>query len=289
MKIEYPTLCILISVYVLWAIALWLVAPWSGFLAVALCVLCIAQHSSLQHEVIHGHPFGKTGLNEASVWPALGLVIPFRRFRDTHLAHHTDANLTDPYDDPETNYLDPKVWDQMSLLMQWVLWFNNTLFGRMLVGPAIGTVSFVKSDVSHWNKSIGRAWIAHIPAALVVLGLVWISPLSIWAYLLACYMALSVLKIRTFLEHRAHEHHCARTVVVDDHGPLALLFLNNNYHVVHHMHPSVPWYELPGLYAAKSKRFLDVNDGYHYKNYAQVFRRYLFKAKDSVPHPLWRK
>ena len=27
-----------------------------------------------------------------------------------HLAHHRDAMLTDPYDDPESNYLDPAVW-----------------------------------------------------------------------------------------------------------------------------------------------------------------------------------
>jgi fatty acid desaturase len=36
--------------------------------------------------------------------------VPYLRFRDTHLAHHHDPNLTDPYDDPESNFQDPAVW-----------------------------------------------------------------------------------------------------------------------------------------------------------------------------------
>ncbi len=30
-----------------------------------------------------------------------------------HMAHHRDAILTDPYDDPESNYLDPAVWARL--------------------------------------------------------------------------------------------------------------------------------------------------------------------------------
>ena len=35
--------------------------------------------------------------------------------------------------------------------------------------------------------------------------------------------------------------------------------------------------------------YLRRNDGYRYANYAEIFRRYFFKAKDPVPHPLWPK
>ena len=34
-------------------------------------------------------------------------------------------------------------------------------------------------------------------------------------------------------------------MIIEDRGPLSLLFLNNNYHVIHHIHPRVPWYKLP--------------------------------------------
>lgn len=97
------------------------------------------------------------------------------------------------------------------------------------------------------------------------------------------------MKIRTFLEHRAHETAQGRTVVIEDTGPLAFLFLNNNLHIVHHMHPGVPWYALPRLYRARRAEFLAANDGYFYRNYLQIFRNYLLRAKDPVPHPLWQQ
>ena len=64
------------------------------------------------------------------------------------------------------------------------------------------------------------------------------------------------------------------------------LFLNNNLHVVHHMHPAVPWYRLPAVYRDNADHYRRRNDHYVYRNYAEIFRRYLFAAKDPVPHPL---
>jgi len=76
--------------------------PLSPIIIVPLLALVITLHSSLQHEVIHGHPTKWAVVNALLVWPAIGLFIPYARFRDSHLAHHQDARLTDPYDDPET-------------------------------------------------------------------------------------------------------------------------------------------------------------------------------------------
>jgi len=79
----------------------------------------------------------------------------------------------------------------------------------------------------------------------------------------------------------------ARTVVIEDRGFLAFLFLNNNLHSVHHMHPHISWYALPGLYRAQKDTFMQRNQGYIYKNYRQVFARYFWQGKEPVPHPLW--
>ncbi len=111
--------------------------------------------------------------------------------------------------------------------------------------------------------------------------------MPLWAFLVSTYAAHSILKIRTYLEHRAHEATQGRTVIVEDRGPLALLFLNNNLHVVHHERPYVPWYDLPALFRSEREAFLGKNDGYYYRSYAQVFTRYFTRAKDPVPHPLW--
>ena len=289
-RIEWPTLLLLAATYVIWALAIfWLVevALWA---AVIVAALAITQHSSLQHEVIHGHPTTNHTLNTILVCPPLTLVIPYLRFRDTHLAHHMDSRLTDPYDDPESNFLDAGEWESLPRWFQALLSWNNTLAGRLIVGPLIGTVHFIRSDwgLRH-QRVVWRGWLWHLPASAAVLAVIAASPMPIWAYLLACYLALSILRIRTFLEHRAHELSRARSVLVEDRGPLALLFLNNNLHVVHHMHPGVPWYKLPVLLRAERDRFLKANEGYRYGSYGEVFRKYFLSRKDPVAHPLWRR
>ncbi len=290
--IEGLTLAVLIACYAIWALAVFVVSQVSLPLAIVLCGIAIAQHSSLQHEVIHGHPTPSQVLNEALVFPSVILFIPYLRFRDTHLVHHKDANLTDPYDDPESNYLDAGSWDRLCIFRRTLFRANNLLLGRMLAGPLIGQYLFMASDVRailRGDRAVLRGWLWHIPACAIVLITLSFSGMPFWAYLCAAYLAVSVLKIRTFLEHQAHERSRGRTVVIEDQGPFALLFLNNNYHVVHHMHPTVPWYKLPGLFRSRRARYLACNDGYYYTSYWQVIRQHLWRAKDPVVHPLWRR
>ncbi len=289
--VEWPTLLLLCATYCLWILATTFAASLSLPLGIALAAIAMAQFSSIQHEVLHGHPFRSRLLNEALVFPALNLAVPYGRFRDLHLAHHHDPALTDPYDDPESNYQDPAVWARMSRPLRALYRINNTLLGRMLVGPAIGTWSFVVSDLAAaraGDRSVTRAWALHaLGLVLIGLWLMTVASMPVWAYLLASYLGYSLLKIRTFLEHRAHEAARARTVIIEDRGPLALLFLNNNLHVVHHMHPTVPWYRLPATYRANRAHYLRRNEGYLYRSYAEIFARYLLRTKDPVPHPLW--
>ena len=291
MRVEWPTLALIVIAYFVWAIGLfWLPLLWMP-LAFAAVLAGIVLNSSLQHEVLHGHPFpGHTMAGAALVYPALNLCIPYERFRDTHLKHHLDSNLTDPYDDPESNYMDPGVWQGLNAPLRGLLRANNTLFGRILLGPAISQVVFMKSDLREIRGGdllVLRAWAGHLVSVVAILWLVSLSPMPVWLYLIAAYLGLGVLKIRTFLEHQAHEKVRGRTVVIEDRGPLAFLFLNNNFHVVHHMHPRLPWYRLPGLYFANREKYLSRNDGYRFRNYAEVFRAFFWRAKDPVPHPLW--
>ncbi len=117
----------------------------------------------------------------------------------------------------------------------------------------------------------------------------WVGTMPAWAYLLSAYLALSILKIRTFLEHQAHGRARGRTVIIEDRGPLAFLFLNNNFHAVHHAHPQVPWYRLPALYASRRSEYLRRNLGYRYAGYGEVLARHLLRRKDPVPHPHWTR
>ncbi len=288
--VEWPTLALLVVCYAVWAIGTtWAAALWLP-LGIVVTGLAIALHSSICHEALHGHPFRSRMWNEALVFPCLCLFIPYGRFRDSHLAHHRDAVLTDPYDDPESNYLDPDVCARLPRVLRWVLQINNTLAGRMVLGPLVAQVVFMRADrraIRGGDRQVRDAWLWHIPAVALVL--IWLInvPMPVWAYLISVWIGLAILKIRTFLEHRAHERSSGRTVIIEDSGPLALIFLNNNLHMVHHTHPNVPWYRLPAIYARNREQYLARNDGYIYRSYAEVFRAHLWRAKDPVPHPLW--
>ena len=292
-SVEWPTLLLIAGCSLAWCLATSLLAEFSVWLAFPIVSILITLHSSLQHEVLHGHPVPSRFWSQAMVFPAPGLFIPYLRFRDTHLQHHVDPRLTDPYEDPETNYLDPEVWNRLAPPVRLLLRFNASLAGRMIVGPLVSQIVFMRNDLAlirQRSPGIIRAWVLHgIGMVPVVAWIVWASPMSLGSYVLAAYCGLSLLKIRTFLEHRAHFQPRGRTVIVADRGLLAFLFLNNNLHLVHHMHPSEPWYRLPELFRRNSGRYLDRNSGYLFNSYLDVFRDYLIHAKDPVPHPIWRR
>lgn len=287
---EIPTLWLLIGCYFAFLILTYFAGEIGAVATTLLLVPVLVLHSSLQHEFLHGHPTNNQTINDLLVSPALGMFVPYLRFKNTHLAHHYDPALTDPYDDPESNYLDPKVWNALPTWRKTIFRFNNTLIGRMLVGPMVGLMQFYAGDMRQLEKghrAIGYAYLHHaVGVAAVLFWLVYTGGLSIPAYLLACYAALSVLKIRTFLEHKAHERTAARTVLIEDRGPLAFLFLNNNYHAVHHACPKIAWHRLPHVFNARRDEFLRRNGGYWYQSYWSVFRKYLFTCKDPVAHPL---
>jgi fatty acid desaturase len=256
-----------------------------------LLALSLTLFSSFTHEVLHGHPFRNSTLNAALVFPALGLLVPYERFRDTHLAHHNDPILTDPYDDPESNFVDPKTWIQWSVMRRVIYTVNNTLLGRMMIGPLIGLATFYTLDIQRLmagNRPVIRAYILHgLGIIPVLIWFVTFADMPIWLYFVAVYTSNSILRIRTFLEHRAHERARCRSVIIEDRGVLSFLFLNNNLHAVHHACPNMPWYHLRAYYAGRRSAFLERNGGYAYRSYLEIMRLFLVRTKDPVPHNLW--
>ena len=291
---EWPTVLLLAGVYLAFA---GLVAAasvveetgWSLFFWLCL-VPVITLHSSLQHELLHGHPFRNPRANALLAGVPLGLFVPYWRFRTLHIAHHDDPRLTDPYEDPESWYLHPRDWHAAGRGRRALLAFNNTLIGRMLVGPAIGMAGFIAAEWRlAWNGrgDVLRAWGEHLVLVGMLLALLRLLPgFSLPAYLAVCYGAWSLLGVRTFLEHRAEEAVGHRTVIIEDRGPLAFLFLFNALHAVHHRFPTVPLYRLPRLYRHHRDAFRAENGGYIYRSYLEIVRRHAFRAKEPVEHPV---
>jgi fatty acid desaturase len=264
-----------------------------GLLFVLLAAPLVTLHSSLQHEALHGHPTRSAALNEALVFPPLGLLFPYRRFKAVHLQHHNNAVLTDPYDDPESFYYALNDWRELPRPVKKVLDFNNTFLGRFTIGPLVMLVGFVGRDlqlISAGDRGVIRGWMHHFAGLPLVLAWTWgVCGIAPGVYLAAAYLGVSLLNLRTFAEHQAHETAGGRTAIIEASPVFALLFLNNNLHFVHHENPRVPWYRLPALYRARRAEYLAANEGYRFSGYGEVIRRYLFRPKAPVPHPYLRR
>ncbi|MDE0705416.1 MAG: fatty acid desaturase [Rhodospirillaceae bacterium] len=288
-RIEWPTVAVAAGVYGAWA-GLLAATPWTGATAAALLMIpVLVLHSSLQHEIMHGHPFGDRRLNDLLGTPGLGLYLPYGRFADTHLAHHDTPDLTEPLADPESYYVRPEDWQRYGPVRRGILQVNRCLAGRMLIAPLFFTLGLLRHDlraIARGDRRILRAWLAHLATVPAVLALVvLVGGIPLWLYALACYAALSVLSIRTFLEHRAVAPFRERSVIIERGGLLGFLFLNNHLHALHHAQPEVAWYRLPALYRRERDRVLNDNGGYAYPSYGAVIRRYLLAPKEPAVHP----
>lgn len=290
LRVETPTVVLAVVIYGGWiALTLfWRLVPWP--LLVILGGWLTAWQSSLQHEVIHGHPTRNRRVNDAIGFVPLSLWLPYQLYRRSHLRHHNDERLTDPIEDPESAYVTPGLWRRVGPVGRALLTFNTTLIGRLLIGPAIMIGGFLFSearilrsgDRAHW-----RLWGWHALGVVVVIAwLVAVCHLPLWLYLVAfVYPGAALMRLRAYAEHRWAEEVDHRSAVVEASWPFGLLFLNNNLHALHHARPGIPWYDLPDVYERDQATLAERNGGLVYRGYGEIVRSFLFRRHDDPVHP----
>jgi fatty acid desaturase len=292
-EVEWPTLSLCSVIYLLWlGVTVWHAALPSWALVV-LGGLVAGWHASFQHEVTHGHPTRNETLNAVLAAPSLLLWLPFRLFRREHLRHHAVDALTDPIDDPESFYVLERDWRLMNPVRRGLLIVNNTLAGRLLIGPALvicGVLWRQAWRVGSGDKEAVLDWLSHLPGLVVILGwLVLVVEMPLWLYVLCfSYPGTALLLLRSFHEHRPDSRQSRRTVIVEAGPVFSALFLNNNLHALHHAQPALPWYRLPAIYKDSRSGVLASNGGFVFTGYLEIAGRYLFRAKDHPLHPLRR-
>jgi fatty acid desaturase len=289
-KVEWLTVFLIFFTYaalaaIMWfheALPFWFIVPVAGYL--------VALHGSLQHEAAHGHPTRDSIINEALVFANFSLWFPYRRYKRLHLVHHNDENLTHPALDPESLYMFPDDWAKLPGLWKLLYTFNNTLAGRMIMGPFVATARFWSDDLRkalRGEPEVARAWVLHaIACAITLTYALAICGIPLWKYLMMfVWPGIALSLIRSFCEHQAVADVGERTVVVEAGKIFSLMFLNNNLHVAHHTRPRMAWYELPAYYRAERETLLKQNNGYLMNGYREIFRRYFFKPKEPVAYP----
>lgn len=286
---ELPTWLLIVTIYGGWVAT---VAWWQtlGLLPSTLLLIWLTTwYMSLQHELIHGHPTRFPRLNQLFGMLPFSIWYPYGAYRDLHLTHHIDEDLTVPETDPESYYFTRRRWARFNGVQRQLVRVRNTFPGRFLLAPLL-TMFWALASI--WHALVQRdrpamvMWLVHFILLVPVTG--WLHthdfPLA-WYLFGVTGPMLAVTSVRSFLEHRAEEAPEARSVINEAGLFWRLLFLNLNYHSVHHDLPRVPWYGLPVVYRAGKAAWLRRNQGFFVKGYGELMRQHLIRPVQVEINP----
>jgi fatty acid desaturase len=284
-----PTLLVALVIYASWYLLIrynpllpwWVILPVGAYL--------IAWQFSLQHEAIHSFRGVPSWLRFMIVFPPLGLWFPYPLYRQSHSIHHRDNNLTDPDLDTESYYVRRATWQRMGKVRRAVLLVNQTLLGRLTIGPLLRVSKLISREtrrIARRDLSHVSAWLIHIPAIAALLWVCEYYGMPWWKYvLLIAYPGMSLGLLRAFIEHHAAPDPNGRTASVESNTLFGLLFLYNNLHIAHHLQPTMPWYRIRGHYRSNRATLLQLNDHFVFRGYAEIARRWLVRPVFHPVHP----
>jgi fatty acid desaturase len=282
---EWRTLAVVIAVYgltVLTVLRYDVLTPW---LAVPMLAVLGAWHLSMQHEVLHGHPFKNQFINDAIGGIPVTLWIPYLAFKKDHHEHHL-SDLTNPALDNESYYVSQEQWDKAGRIRRAAWTANRTILFRMFVWTIVSTITYVLSVLKRAvrNEKSDRLAVAlHVVGVAFVVYLVSLSSMPLWQFALGTLYGGRILNaIRPFPEHKYQSGVETRTAMIMAGRFMSLLMLNNNLHVAHHDEPGVPWYRYDKLMQRVNAVQRARDAGVLYEGgYAEVFRRFSFTPVDS--------
>lgn len=288
---EWRTWLLIASVYGTWMLAAVFWRVLGPLLGGALLTLATCWFMSLQHELIHGHPTRNGAINRLFGTAPLAVWYPYDLYRRSHLAHHRDELLTEPGIDPESNYIAQAEFQRMAACFRPIWIAQRTVLGRLLLGPLMVILptwlDIVRKPLRGDFAQCG-AWAVHL---LLIVGMLFalerytgIGPLR---YVLTVgYPALGIAMLRSFYEHRPAQT-AQHRVIINEAGLFwRVLFLNNNYHAVHHERPDLPWYLVRRFYLLHRADVLLRNGGFVVPGYLFLIRRYSLTPVDSPIHPI---
>lgn len=253
--VSWPTLALALAAFGGWltvlaaAVAGAIPAP----LAVALLTLAGYLTFTPMHDASHGSIARARWLNELTGRLAgLPLMAPFRAFRFAHLEHHRNTN--DPARDPD-------MWSggrfRLTLPLRWMtqdLHYYAFYFRQLATRPRDERAETVIALLALWGTAALAAASGH--GREVLLFVVLPSRLAIG--LLACSF--------DWLPHAPHEtrgsddrFRATLNVRWSSERPgrfLTPLLLSQNYHLVHHLFPGVPFYRYGAVWAARETELL---------------------------------
>jgi len=283
---DWRTLVIAVLVYGGWLATVFLHKQMPWWATFALLTWFGAWHLSLQHELVHGHPFRNSKLNAALASLSLTMWVPFLSFKRDHISHH-NTTLTHPELDTESYYSMPERWQHSGRFLRSIYWANRTIAFRLTVWSVFSTVQYFFADAWRAIRNVDNArsaWVLHIPGLIAVTYIVNnLAGMSMIEYLIGgVFASHSLNMMRSFAEHKTLGDESTRTAIIDAGRVMSLLMLNNNLHIAHHDEPSAPWYKVPEV-AERLNAFERAQkiDALYKGGYGELLRRFTFKPYDQ--------
>ncbi|NBW91885.1 MAG: hypothetical protein EBR53_05440, partial [Actinobacteria bacterium] len=183
---EWRTLLVVVAVYALTALTVIRYETLTPWLAVPFLSVLGAWHLSMQHEVLHGHPFKNQFLNDAIGSIPVTLWIPYLAFKKDHLEHHV-SDLTNPALDNESYYVSQEQWDKAGKIRRAAWTANRTILFRMFVWTIVSTITYVLSVLKRavrGEKGDRLAVALHVVGVAFVVYLVSLSSMPLWVFAL---------------------------------------------------------------------------------------------------------
>jgi fatty acid desaturase len=243
-----------------WAAIILSIALCSHFWNPFLYVLTVAwigarQHALLilMHEGTHFRLFTKKWVNDLIsesllAWP---MFITARAYRIDHFAHHRNINTSDDPDwmrKQNHEWEFPKSWKELAVI----------LFRDLCALNAHQLVAEV-TDLSGGNQvqarpttpyRIARATFYAVALGLLFWNQAFVGFLLFWVVPFATWFKV-IIRIRGIAEHYGIDdttYGLSRTTLLSWFDRWFVAPNNINYHLEHHLYPSVPFYRLPELH-----------------------------------------
>ena len=205
------------------------------------------------HECLHGTPFRTRWINEifVVVLGFMSLKNPFQ-WRWSHARHHTDTIVVGR--DPEIAF--PRPPDVTGMILNMLHLKNGPNELARSLRQSLGKLSDDEREYIPEDQRALVVWHSRLQVGILAAVVIW--AMSVQSILPLLFIGLPTFYgswIHTMLAAMQHaglvedmpDHRLnTRTVLLNP--ALRFIYANMNYHVEHHMFPTVPYYSLPQLH-----------------------------------------
>jgi fatty acid desaturase len=241
---------------------------------------------ALSHECAHGTAFRTRWINETLFWISSIIYYeePYYR-RYAHASHHTytwlnglDAQM--PFETPMTF----KGWLLEISGIGYFIWIT-----RVTIANACGNFSDKVKSFTPASELPKLKWGARgllLIYAAIAIAITLGADSLFWYLVLPRILGNPVLFLYTIIQHIDMEEdqldlrRSTRSFVTNPFS--RFLYMNMNYHVEHHMYPTVPFHTLPTLHEALKDQLLEPDPGFFLTNY-RVLKAIIARSRGKLP------